>query len=148
MLREGRREHRENPYKTPRSQRLSGKRRQFEIKKDAKMNVLKSINLGVRFLLELCMLAAVGYWGFKTGSGWFLKILLGIGGPLSIAVVWGMFVAPKAAYPLHGFALLALEAILFGLGVAALYLTKNYALAWSFAAVVVINRILIYVWGQ
>ena len=112
------------------------------------MNVLKSINLGVRFLLELCMLAAVGYWGFKTGSGWFLQILLGIGGPLSIAVVWGMFVAPKAAYPLHGFALLALEAILFGLGVAALYLTKNYALAWSFAAVVVINRILIYVWGQ
>ncbi len=112
------------------------------------MNVLKSINLGVRFLLELCMLVAVGYWGFKTGSGWLLKIALGIGAPLSIAVIWGIFVAPKAAYPLHGFVLLALEAVLFGSGVAALYATENYSLAWGFAVIVIINRILIYAWGQ
>lgn len=112
------------------------------------MDVLKSINLGVRFLLELCMLAAVGYWGFKTGSGWFLKILLGIGAPLLIAAIWGTFVAPKAAYRLHGFVLLVVEAVLFGSGVAALFITKNYALAWGFAAVVIINRILTFVWGQ
>jgi len=112
------------------------------------MNVLKSINLGVRFLLELCMLVAVGYWGFKTGSGWLLKIALGIGAPLSIAFIWGIFVAPKAAYPLHGFVLLALEAVLLGSGVAALYATENYSLAWGFAVIVIINRILIYAWGQ
>jgi hypothetical protein len=69
------------------------------------MVALKSINLGVRFLLELCMLAAVGYWGFKTSSGWLLKTLPGIGTPLLIAVIWGSFVAPKAAYPLHSFIL-------------------------------------------
>ena len=67
------------------------------------MDALKSINLAVRFLLELCVLAAVGYWGFKTSSGWFLKILLGIGAPLLIAVIWGMFGAPKANLQLHGF---------------------------------------------
>ena len=112
------------------------------------MNALKSINLGVRFLLELCMLAAVGYWGFKTGSGWFLKIASGIGGPVLIAVIWGMFVAPKAAYPLHGFVLLAMEAVLFGLGVVALYATGKHSLAWGFAVVVVVNRVLMLVWKQ
>jgi hypothetical protein len=118
------------------------------VKGEWKMDILKSINLGVRFLLELCMLVAVGYWGFKTGSGWFLKILLGIGAPLLIAVIWGMFVAPKATYPLHGFVLLALEMVLFGLGGVALSATENYVLAWGFAVIVVINRILMFVWGQ
>lgn len=113
-----------------------------------KMDALKIINLGVRFLLELCMLVAVGYWGFKTGSGWLLKALLGIGGPLLIAVIWGMFVAPKAAYPLRGFVLLAMEATLFGLGVVALYATGSSSLALGFAIIVMINRILIFVWRQ
>ena len=45
------------------------------------MNVFKGLNLLVRFLLELCMLAAIGYWGFKTGSGWVMKVILGIGLP-------------------------------------------------------------------
>lgn len=112
------------------------------------MDALKSINLGGRFLLELGMLAAVGTWWFKTGSGWLLKILLGIGAPLLIAVIWGMFAAPKSAYRLHGFMLLALEAVLFGTGIAALYAMKNYSLAWGFATVVIINRILMYVWHQ
>jgi len=112
------------------------------------MDTLKSINIAVRFLLEICVLISVGYWGFKTGSGWFLKILLGIGIPLLIAVIWGAFGAPKAAYHLQGPSLLALEVVVFGAGVAALFATKNYSLAWSFAALVVINRIFMYVWKQ
>lgn len=112
------------------------------------MEVIKGLNLAVRFLLELCVLAAVGYWGFKTGSGWFLRILLGIGAPLLIAVIWGIFGAPKANMQLHGFMLLALEIIVFGSGVAALYATKNYPLAWGFAVIVIVNRILMFIWGQ
>jgi len=112
------------------------------------MDALKLVNLAIRFLLELCVLVAVGFWGFKTGSGWFLKILLGIGTPLLIAVLWGMFAAPKAAYHLHGFMLLAFEVAVFGSGVAALYATKNYFPAWGLAAFVIINRILIFVWEQ
>jgi len=33
------------------------------------MDALKLVNLAIRFLLELCVLVAVGFWGFKTGSG-------------------------------------------------------------------------------
>ena len=112
------------------------------------MDALKSINVAVRFLLEICVLISVGYWGFKTGSGWFLKTLLGIGVPLLIAVFWGMFGAPKAPYHLSGFMLLALEVIVFGSGAAALYATKNNFLALGFAVIVVVNRILMLVWNQ
>jgi hypothetical protein len=113
-----------------------------------RMDALKGLNLAVRFLLELCVLATVGYWGFKTNSGWLPKILLGIGAPLIIAIIWGMFGAPKAANHLTGFSLLALELIVFGSGVAALWATKNYSLAWGFAAIVIVNRVLMLVWKQ
>jgi hypothetical protein len=73
---------------------------------------------------------------------------LGIGAPVLIAIIWGMFAAPKAAYHLHGFRLLALEVIVFSSGVAALYATKNYSLAWAFATIAIINRLLIFVWRQ
>ena len=112
------------------------------------MDVLKSINVAIRFLLEICVLAAVCYWGFKINSNWLLNILMGIGIPLLIAIVWGMFGAPKAANHLTGFSLLALEIIVFGSGVAALNATKNYSLAWGFVVVVIVNRILMFVWGQ
>ena len=112
------------------------------------MDVLKSINVAIRFLLEICVLAAVCYWGFKINSNWLLNILMGIGIPLLIAIVWGMFGAPKAANHLTGFSLLALEIIVFGSGVAALFITKNYSLTWVFGMIIIINRILMFVWGQ
>ena len=37
------------------------------------MYALKSLNVAIRFLLELCVLLAVGYWGFTSGWGWFLR---------------------------------------------------------------------------
>jgi hypothetical protein len=33
------------------------------------MEIIKSADLLLRFLLELCILATLGYWGFKTGEG-------------------------------------------------------------------------------
>lgn len=115
---------------------------------DRKMDALKSINVAVRFLLEICVLISVGYWGFKTNAGWVLKILMGIGAPLLIAVIWGMFGAPKAAHHLTGLGLLTLEVLVFGSGVAALFATKNYSLAWVFAGIVIVNRFLMFVWQQ
>ena len=112
------------------------------------MDVLKGMNLAIRFLLELCVLISVGYWGFKTGSGLFLRLVLGIGMPLLIAVIWAMFGAPKSAFRLQGPLMLMLEIIVFGSGVAALFLTKNTILASVFAAIIVVNRVLMFFWGQ
>ena len=54
------------------------------------------VNLTVAFLLELCALAALGYWGLRTASGPATKAALGIGAPLLAAVLWGLFAAPHA----------------------------------------------------
>lgn len=112
------------------------------------MNALMGINLAVRFLLEICILITVGYWGFKTGSGWPLKLLLGIGVPALIAVIWGMFGAPNSVFHLQGLLLLVLELIIFGSGVAALFLTKNHSLAWALSLTMIVNRILMLIWRQ
>lgn len=112
------------------------------------MDVLKMLNLAVRFLLELCMYAAVGYWGFKTHSSWFMKILFGIGLPVLMAVLWGTFLAPKATRPLSGASFLTLELLLFSSGAFALFASGQPTLGWIYTIVLVINKILLTVWKQ
>lgn len=112
------------------------------------MEIFKGLNLAVRFLLELCMLAAVGYWGFKMNSGWLLKILFGIGLPVLIAVLWGMFISPKATYALGSASHLTLELILLASGAAALFASGKPGLGWAYAVVMIVNKILLVVWKQ
>ena len=112
------------------------------------MNILKGINLGVRFLLELCMLAAVGYWGFTTHASWALKLLLGIGLPLLIAVIWGLIMAPKSTRRLSGIPFTIMDFILLGSGAVALYASGLTTLAWIYAVVLVISEVLRLVWKQ
>lgn len=107
---------------------------------------IKIANLALRFILELCALVALGYWGFKAGGTPITKLALGIGAPLLAAVVWGTFLAPRAAVP--GPLSLVLELGVFGSAAAALYAAGRPALAWALAVLYVINRVLMYVWGQ
>jgi uncharacterized protein DUF2568 len=44
--------------------------------------LIKGANLLLRFLLELCALGALGYWGFKTGNAAITKTVLGVAAPL------------------------------------------------------------------
>jgi len=112
------------------------------------MSALKMLNLAVVFLLELCMLVAVGYWGFKTQNSWLMKILFGIGLPVLIAVLWGTFLAPKATRPLRGASFLTLELILFSTGAFALFASGKPTLGWTYIIVLTINKILLFVWKQ
>ena len=109
------------------------------------METIKLANLALRFLLELC---ALGYWGFKTGESVVAKIGLGIGASLLAAIVWGTFLAPRASIPTPGFLRLVLELVVFGLASAALYSAGRPTLAWVLILVFVINRVLMYAWGQ
>ena len=112
------------------------------------MDVLKVLNLLVRFLLELCMLAAVAYWGFKTQSDWLMKILLGIGLPVLIAVLWGTFIAPKATHPLRGAPRLTLELILFASGAVALFASGKPMLGWVYTVALIVHKLLQVLWKQ
>ena len=52
-------------------------------------------NAGVAFLLEVSMLAALTYAGFRATPP--LNVVAGVGFPLAAIVAWGLFFAPRAA---------------------------------------------------
>jgi hypothetical protein len=76
--------------------------------------------LMIRFLCELGLLAGFAYWGFTVGDG-AAAWLLGIGTPAIAAIVWGLFVAPKARYPVSMPIRLSIELDLFILATLALW---------------------------
>jgi hypothetical protein len=108
--------------------------------------ILKSINLLLAFLLELAMLAAYAFWGFQMGNILILKIVLGIGIPLLVVVIWSRFMAPRSPKRLQGAAYLAVKVVLFGLAIAALIMIGNAASGIVLAALFVINTILLSLW--
>lgn len=112
------------------------------------MNVVQRLNLLVRFLLELSMLVSVGYWGFKTHSSWTMKILLGIGLPVLIATIWGIFMAPRSTHRLSGVPFTIMDFILLGSGAVALYASGHAGLAGIYPAVLIVSEILRLVWMQ
>ena len=112
------------------------------------MELLKLLNIGLRFLLELCILVIFGYWGFKTDTGTFTKILLGIGTPILFAVVWGTFLAPKSPIRLGEPWLFLLELLIFGLTCWALYSTGKTNLTLAFGSIYILNKILMVIWRQ
>lgn len=110
--------------------------------------MLQSANLALRFILELCGLVAVGYWGFLAIGSGLKKFTLGIGSPLLIAVIWGMFGSPKALVKLSTHWHLLLEIVIFGLPAIALYVTGNKRLALIYGLLVVFNRMMMFIWHQ
>ncbi|WP_339251733.1 YrdB family protein [Sporosarcina sp. FSL W8-0480] len=102
------------------------------------------VNLTLRFILEMCGLIAVSYWGFQSGSGFLMKSVLGIGSPLLMAIVWGLFVSPKAPMQFKGFRRVILELIIFGIAALALYDVGKQLLAIVFGILTVVNSILVY----
>ena len=100
---------------------------------------MRSLILAMRFLTELCALAALGYWGLRTGEG-VMKWVLGIGAPLLAAVLWSLFVAPGTTAPVA--LRVIVEVAVFGTAAAALYVTGQRSLAVIFVIMVVVVRVL------
>jgi hypothetical protein len=94
------------------------------------MLIIKWIILLVFFLVELAAIFAYGYWGFHIDRGWILRIVLGIGTPLLVAVIWGMFVAPKASHPVSNPVKALIQFAVFTVAAFALYSSgqKNIAI--------------------
>src|SRR5690348_517258 len=111
------------------------------------MTIAQSANLLVRFLLELCMLGSLGYWGFQTSNGLLVKIVLGLGAPLLAAIVWGTFISPKAAIPLSAPLWILIQVAVFGAAMAALAATGRPTLAWTLGVAATLNGVLMYLLG-
>jgi hypothetical protein len=108
---------------------------------------VRTANAAVRFVLELCALAAFGYWGFASADG-AKAFLLGVGVPVLVVMVWGTFGSPgaplRAAAPIR----LALLGVIYGWAVAALASVGQVVLAVVLGVAVVANTALLYALGQ
>ncbi|WNS75776.1 YrdB family protein [Bacillus sp. DTU_2020_1000418_1_SI_GHA_SEK_038] len=109
---------------------------------------LKLVNVILRFLLELIGLTVYGYWGYKLGTTAIMRWGLAAGIPFMIAVVWGLFGSPKATFQLSGLSHLLLEACIFLVPAVLLINLGKVQLAWFYGIIVIVNRILMYVWEQ
>lgn len=112
------------------------------------MILIQSVDLGIRFLLELSILLIFGYWGFHTGENGLTKVLLGIGSPILFVIVWGTLLAPKSGMRLQDPRLFLLEIIVIGLATWALASTGRINLAIAFAVIYLLNKILMMIWRQ
>jgi hypothetical protein len=112
------------------------------------MQALKLANLALRFLLELCLLAAVGAWAYRLGGSAFTSIILSVGAALAVATIWGAFLAPKAVRRLPPTARLVLELILFGAAALGLWQIGAAGLGLALFAAYIINKTAIILWRQ
>ncbi|MGH3384080.1 MAG: YrdB family protein [Nocardioidaceae bacterium] len=107
---------------------------------------MKSLNLGLMFLLEICTYVAVamGTWQLPQA----FNMVTTVGAVLVMAFVWRAFGAPKARWPSHGVPRIVLEVVWFGAGLLALLATGHPRLAAVFGALVVVNGALRALWRQ
>lgn len=112
------------------------------------MIIIKNANLLLIFLVEMAALGILGYWGFITGNNMIIKVCLGIGSPLLFAVFWGIFLAPKASFPLNPVLAYTIKFILFLLVAYVFYLTGKQISAISYLIITYVSLILTIVWRQ
>lgn len=105
------------------------------------MSALRGITLGVRFLCELGMLAALAFWGAQMDDE-VGGAALALAAPIAAAGVWWAFVAPKARWPAPIGVRLAIEFVLFGAACVALWSAGRPALAIVLAVLAAVTSVL------
>jgi hypothetical protein len=118
------------------------------VREDGGVNPLAAANAVLRFVLELCMLAAFSYWGSRTSDSTAVNVILAIVAPLAAAAVWGVFLAPRSKTRLPSTRRIPLEIALFGLAALALAAADQPALAIAFAITAAVNTTLVHLLGE
>jgi uncharacterized membrane protein YtjA (UPF0391 family) len=106
---------------------------------------MATANAAFRFVVELVGVGALGYWGLQAAGEGIARIVLAVGAPLALIVVWAIVVAPNATNPLSqpqrdviGTALLLAAAVVLaaaGQPVAAVVFGASVAVNWALLAV-------------
>ncbi|MET9615602.1 YrdB family protein [Kitasatospora indigofera] len=109
---------------------------------------LTVVNAGVAFALELGLLAALCYWGARTGGSTLVRIVLAVGAPALAATVWGLFLAAGGpTFPLPTAARIVIKLLVLGTAPLALAATGHRVLAAVFAGLVVLSVTVEYTAG-
>lgn len=109
-------------------------------------STLKWLNVGLRAVMELGIVVALGYWGYETGEGTTMKILLSVGMPLIGFGIWGL-VDFRTAGPLAELLRLTEELVISGLAALAWHAAGAQTLGWALGILSVIHHVLVYALG-
>lgn len=112
------------------------------------LSLFKTLNLALAFFLELWMLYAIGYWGFKLKQDTLIRWATGIGFPLLIAIIWGVFLAPKSVVASPFAVKMTGKFVLFVIAALLLYYAGRQQMAIVFIVIVIINFILLFLWQE
>ena len=112
------------------------------------MNAIKSLNLLLSFLLELSMLFFYGYWAYHLPEPVVLKYTLAILAPALIAVVWGIWAAPKSKYRLANPGRSVLKLILLLTAAALCFTTVQHGWAGWYTGYTLLNVALAFAFKQ
>lgn len=107
-----------------------------------------SLNLILKFLLELCALAAFAYAAGHVGHGPAVAIAAAVAAPLIAAVAWGRYAAPRARHRLAMPWRAVFELAVFVLAAVALAAVHQAGLAIAFIVVVALNALALTLLGQ
>jgi hypothetical protein len=102
---------------------------------------MKHINQLFVFIMELAMLASFGFSGFHMAKTIIVKYLLGIAFPIAVAIVWGIFEAPRSSHRLPQPYRFLLAIALFMSAAFLLYKTGYSKTAITFAIAAIVTQI-------
>ena len=106
-----------------------------------------AFNLMIRFVLELILLTSLGIWGYHLADGTVSSIVLSAGLPLIAAVIWGLFISPKARIALPIAAVVIIEVALVGAAAYGLIRSGYLVAAVVYAVLHIGNRLLLLLIG-
>ncbi len=111
------------------------------------MAKLRVLNLPLRVLMEIGVVAALSYWGFHTGSSTAMKIVLEVGAPVVGFGLWGLIdfhQAGRFSEPLR----LLQELVISGAAAVALYASGQHVLGLALASLSIVYHALVYASGE
>lgn len=104
-------------------------------------------NLAARFLLELAAVAALAWSGYHATDESLLRWLAAVAVPVVLVVIWAFVVAPKADNPIPQTTRMLIGSALLLVTAGALSLTGQPVAAIVFAALVVLNTVVLLATG-
>jgi hypothetical protein len=98
-----------------------------------------SASEALRFFLELAGILALGYWGLHVASTMPLQALLTIGAPVALILVWALFIAPRAVFPMSRLAQAIAGGLLLEIAAVSLVISGMPVLGLAYGALVAID---------
>ena len=109
---------------------------------------MKALNLGLAFLMELCALAALAYWGYRLDATAGIRWVVAFAAPLALALMWSQIAAPTAKRRLSRTPLVVFKFLVFAAAAVLLYGAGEHTLAIVLEGAALINLGLGVVWRQ